>query len=243
MKVALVQPKVFLEREKDVGAAIRLVNNANADIIVFPELYPFFHGSGSEMSKEAVRKKSLIIYGETFDGRNSASLAYPDGTIKRHFKMRLWGNEKYIRGTKLSVFSYRGARFGVLVCADFYGGDLAQMLAKKGAEFIIVISMDCPAYGKIWENDLVYVSRKTNVPIIYANSCTFRKKGRQYGGGRSKVVVPSRKKVSMEQVLSSKAPIFRQKDLVLFEMNDRQGIRIFNFKRKAYSNPTGGMIR
>lgn len=243
MIIALVQPKVFLERGKDVKNAMRLVKKATADIIVFPELYPFFNGSGKEMINEAARKKALIIYGETFGGKNAAALAYPDGTLRRHFKMKLWDDEKFSRGRKLRVFKYKGARFGVLICADFYGGELAEKLAEKGVDFIIVISMDCPAYGEIWENDLVYVSRKTNVPIVYVNSCAFRKNGRQYGGGRSRVVVPSTTRVSRKQAVSSEKPIFRQKDLVVLEMGRGEGISVFDLDARRYDNPTGRMIR
>jgi len=243
MRVALIQPKVFKEREKDVKNAMRLASKANAEIIVFPELYPFFNGSGREMINEAARKKALIIYGETIDGKNAATLAYPSGKVKRHFKMKMWDNEKYARGKKLNVFKYKGASFGVLICADFYGGDLAERLVKMGAGFIIVVSMDCPAYGEIWENGLVYISRKANAPIIYVNSCSFRKGKRQYGGGRSRVVVPSRGKISRKQVISAKGPIFRQKDLVLVDMGINEGMRVFDMDPKRYNDPTRGMVR
>ncbi|MBI5354877.1 MAG: carbon-nitrogen hydrolase family protein [Candidatus Aenigmarchaeota archaeon] len=243
MRVALIQPKVFMERVKDVKNAARLACKADAEIIVFPELYPFFNSSGREMVNEAVRKKALIIYGETIGGKNAATLAYPNGKVKRHFKMKIWDNEKRARGKKLNVFKYRGVRFGVLICADFYGGDLAERLVSMGASFIIVVSMDCPAYGEIWENGLVYVSRKTNVPIIYVNSCSFQKGGRQYGGGRSRVVVPSPGKFSRRQIISAKGPIFRQKDLVLVEMGTNEGIRVFDLDPKKYNDPTRGMVK
>lgn len=192
MRVGIVQPRIYADQgrsleENDLRnyrhclSLMGRFRKGGADIIVLPELYPGLMTLNvekmRELREEAKRLSAFIVAGEIYKegGRkhNAATIVSPTGKIMgRHFKMQLWGGEEKSGvkgGRRLRTFKINGIKTGVLICSDFYGGHLAQRLVDRGAELLIIPSMASPTYERWWAHDLLYVSHRLRVPIVYVN--------------------------------------------------------------------------
>ena len=167
MHLALLQyaPR-YLEVAHNLDQVEALLENADADLVVLPELFAtgyFFKSQGdlarvAEPVPEGPTTQRLLRWartsGATFvaglaeqaDGRfyNSAVVAGPEGAVRVYRKVHLFYEEKlcFTPGDLgFPVFDVRdraGAayRLGVMICFDWYFPEAARSLALGGADVI-----------------------------------------------------------------------------------------------------------
>lgn len=162
IKVGYLQfAPIFGEVRKNVNKITQILKNADADIIVLPEL-PFtgYHfGSPQELLEVAEDPKrsttidtlvricseqncSLVTgFAERVGDKvfNSALLIGTEGIISIYRKLHLFKNEKefFIPGDlPLKVVEVKGVRIGMMVCFDWVFPEVARSLALQGAELL-----------------------------------------------------------------------------------------------------------
>lgn len=162
MKAAFVQfnPE-FGEVEDNIKKAIKLIERAEADIIVLPELFnkgylivskeeafnlaePLTGGKTTEaLSIVAREKKAHIVAGliERQDENlfNSAVVISPSGYLGKYRKIHLFNEEKlWFQPGDLgfNVFDIGICKIGVMVCFDWFFPESMRTLTLKGADLI-----------------------------------------------------------------------------------------------------------
>ncbi len=162
LKIGFIQlnPK-FGEIENNVEKAISYIENANADLIVLPELfntgYLFLNFKEAlELAEKvpdgyttkklidiAKKTRTFIVAGiaELYENKvyNSAVIVGPNGYIGTYRKAHLFYKEKEIftpGNTGFKVFDIGEAKIGVIICFDWCFPEAARILALKGADII-----------------------------------------------------------------------------------------------------------
>jgi predicted amidohydrolase len=162
LTVALVQTRPeFLDVFANYEAAFELIESVRADVYVFPELFL----SGYTFSTlDEVERVALPQHNRYFDGFKQLSAdrgiaicgGYPersdtavynssffiaDGELVANYrKVHLFyrENQFFSPGDEgFSVFEYRGARFGMMICFDWIYPEAARSLAMLGADVIL----------------------------------------------------------------------------------------------------------
>jgi len=162
MKIGYVQMNpVFGEIEKNLDRADALIEGANADLLVLPEL---FNTGYLITSKEEIRTLAEEVPGGRTTQRlaaiakqrgvhlvagiaersgerifNSAVLVSPAGHLATYRKIHLFFEEKmwFDPGDgEFSVYDIGPCRVGMMVCFDWFFPESARMLALKGAQVI-----------------------------------------------------------------------------------------------------------
>jgi predicted amidohydrolase len=146
----------------NVTAVERLLHGVEADLLVLPELAnsgylyvspgalaPFSEpgdGSGpflAALRRLAGRMGGVIVAG--FSERapaglyNSAAAVGAGGVIQVYRKTHLFADEKLLfepGDTGFRIFEHAGARFGMMVCFDWFFPESARTLALRGAQII-----------------------------------------------------------------------------------------------------------
>ncbi len=161
MRLALVQSEpVFGDAEKNVESLCRLMDSAQADLYVLPELcttgYQFRSRNEaldlaetpegpavSRLRNEAARRDAAIVFGFAESAGsslfNSSLAALPDGTFALYRKTHLFHRETLVfdRGdTGFPVFDFRGARVGMAICFDWIFPESFRTLALKGSDIV-----------------------------------------------------------------------------------------------------------
>jgi len=162
MKIALIQFKpAFLDLEKNMTRATKLLENISADIAVFPELflsgYTFSHADQARDCAFPIeegplspllrisRDKSMAICGgyAEMDGRNLYNSAFfmANGQLADNYrKVHLFNQEKryFTPGNQgFKVFDFRGTTLGMMICFDWLFPEAARSLALQGAQVIL----------------------------------------------------------------------------------------------------------
>ncbi|WGS64182.1 nitrilase-related carbon-nitrogen hydrolase [Marinitoga aeolica] len=161
MKIGLVQfrPELFQVKE-NVEKGIKLIENKDAELFVFPELaftgYTFNtknevewvsedkNGFSVKMFKDfAISKKTNIVFGfvEKYENKyyNSSILIKYDGSYKIYRKTHLFYEEKlfFEKGdTGFWVEDVNGVKIGLAICFDWFFPESFRTLALKGAQII-----------------------------------------------------------------------------------------------------------
>ena len=160
--IAVVQLKpILLDVITNVRRALAFLEKTRADFVVLPELfttgYTFKHqdevqtvSSGLddpilEPIYEISKDRSMGIcggYAERADGRTyNSSFFIGDGKLVANYrKTHLFSHEKefFTPGdTGFSVCDYKGVRFGMMICFDWFFPEAARTLALLGAEVIL----------------------------------------------------------------------------------------------------------
>lgn len=221
MKIALYQNSpVFGEVEHNINDVCQAVENEDFDILVLPELfatgYQFKNrdevfsyadeiDSGltfERMGKLAAQKEALIIYGfpEKIGEKlyNSAIAIDPTGNSFLYQKTHLFDNEKNMFDpgeTGFSVFEYKKAKIGMMICFDWRYPESARRLALNGAQIIAhpanLVLTTCPEamITRALEN-LVFTITADRVgeEHRFGQSLTF--------SGRSRIISPQGKILS-----------------------------------------------
>lgn len=169
------EPK-FLSVEENRDHIISVVRDTDADLLVFPELsltgYRFTDMSQLEGSAESSEGKTVQMLQQVSEDTltavvtgfaeldessgccyNSALITIPGKAPVIYRKAHLFDREKlfFTSGdTPFSVHSYRGIRFGVLICFDHMFPEAARSLALQGADMICHPSnLVLPGYAQL----------------------------------------------------------------------------------------------
>jgi len=250
LTIGLVQPKVFYHPKKSFEENdeinyrhalkhLKGFKKNEVDLIVFPEFYPgnvtYQIGKLKELHEEAKRLNSYILCGEfeRFGKKmyNSETLISPRGKIVgRYHKIKLWFDEaKYgvAPGKSLKIFNIKGVKVGILTCYDLAHIDLVKKMKELGAEIIVNPSQIVPAYLTLWKYDAVSLANNYRLPIACINCCLYMgANGKPYGGGKSKIVLPSN--VNLSKLIK---PINVNK-FVTKKLGSKEGILRYTIKVK-----------
>ncbi|WP_218259103.1 carbon-nitrogen hydrolase family protein [Saccharolobus shibatae] len=171
MKIGVIQPL-------EVKSAILLVEKAlkeGADLVLLPEKWtkniedvPLV-----EFQKLAKRYTAYILPGAFEDGVSVITPIIDDsGNLKGIAKkIHLFNEEKLrlIPGNEAVLFTYRGIRFGILICYDIDFPEVARELFSKGVEIILVPSKVRGNGLDIWNEFLRIRVLENRIGIVNAN--------------------------------------------------------------------------
>jgi len=172
MRVAVVQTNpLFGEVERNVQDAVALIEGADADVYVLPELfntgYNFIDAMELEKLAEppdgwtfralataARRKRCYVAYGFAEQANriyNSATLVGPNGLVGIYRKVHLYYRENLLFAPGdlgFPVFELPFGRVGMMICFDWMYPESARTLALAGAEIILhpsnLVMPHCP---------------------------------------------------------------------------------------------------
>ena len=209
VRVALMQMKPYpeLDDPRNVGHAIRLLEQCRGkgvDVACLPEYFPW---SGEEALAEMARKVRCYIVaglveavGDTLF--NTATLFDRGGRIvDRQRKVHLGSMERRHFGFTsgdgiVKVFETDFARVALLVGIDFWGQPKgAQTATDKGADLLINLTV-FPTLRAHWKFGALVRSFDNFIPVVGVNAADFNCHigGRAYRhrGGSSMIVQPPR---------------------------------------------------
>lgn len=197
LNVGGVQCPSLKDKEKNLKYALRKIeeNRNKADLLVFPELY----STGYYMEKDYLRNNAESISGnfiesirncakdnnmsilmpflEKFQNKLFNSVAIIDNKgnlkgIKRksiNWKTELGFIEEGNLSRNFQIFEVDGLKLGVLICYEASFPELSRVLAKKGAELIVVTAF----WGKWalnhWEIQLKARALDNNIFLLGVN--------------------------------------------------------------------------
>ncbi|QXJ27353.1 Uncharacterized protein J5U23_00220 [Saccharolobus shibatae B12] len=162
----------------EVKSAILLVEKAlkeGAELVLLPEKWtkniedvPLV-----EFQKLAKRYTAYILPGAFEDGVSVITPIIDDsGNLKGIAKkIHLFNEEKLrlIPGNEAVLFTYRGIRFGILICYDIDFPEVARELFSKGVEIILVPSKVRGNGLDIWNEFLRIRVLENRIGIVNAN--------------------------------------------------------------------------
>jgi predicted amidohydrolase len=171
LKIGVIQPL-------EVKSAILLVEKAlkeGAELVLLPEKWtkniddvPLV-----EFQKLAKRYTAYILPGAFEDGVSVITPIIDDsGNLKGIAKkIHLFNEEKLrlIPGNEAVLFTYRGIRFGILICYDIDFPEVARELFSKGVEIILVPSKVRGNGLDIWNEFLRIRVLENRIGIVNAN--------------------------------------------------------------------------
>ena len=216
MKIVVCQPcpsngdldRVFARIEEVAHLAAR----AGAALAIFPELIlPGYNQPDLLVSQaqsldgpwftqlQAIARKSGIALAIGWPERskdtifNTATVIGEQGEVLAHYrKIQLFGDmEKsvFAPGTEPPpIFSLCGRRIGLLICYDIEFPQHAAMLAKRGAEIILVPTANPAGFEHVQQALIPARAYENRLTVVYANYCG-SEGGLEYGG-RSVIVGP-----------------------------------------------------
>lgn len=192
VNVALAQLRPALrETAENLDTITRLVEeNADADLIVFPELFLSGYTTrepgelaldldGPEVEGVAgvAREHSTaVIFGmpeRVADGiANSAVCVNERGEIAGSYrKTHLFGDERetFVAGDELLVVDLGCLKAGLMICFDVEFPEVARSLALAGADLLVTISANMDPFGR--DHDVFATSRalENGLPHLYVN--------------------------------------------------------------------------
>ncbi len=165
MKGAIYQFKPELgEVERNIAKMAEAIKGIDADFVVLPELATsgYFFLSMDEVKPFSLEpedeklaplyeisasKDMMIVLGYAEKSGNvvynSALAILPDGKNFTYRKTHLFYKEKdaFKPGdTGFFVFEFRGVKFGMMICYDWFYPESARILAKNGAQVLLHVS-------------------------------------------------------------------------------------------------------
>jgi predicted amidohydrolase len=209
VRIALIQVKPYpeLDDPRNVGHAIRLLEQCqgnNIDVACLPEYFPW---AGAEILADMARKlRCYIVAGlvENVGNKrfNAATLFDRDGRIiGQQHKANLGSMDRRHFGFTPGDGTYKAfdtdfARIGLAVGSDFWGqSEGAHSLTDKGADLIINQSI-FPILRGHWKYGALVRAFDNFIPVVGINTADFncRIGGRVYRhqGGGSMITQPPR---------------------------------------------------
>lgn len=169
-----------------------------ADLLVFSECfvtgYPlqdlvckpgFLRNVRAAISEFAEEMRGVdgpaVLVGAPRDGAdkpyNAAFLIEVDGSVREVLKHYLPNSEVYdehrvfASGPMPKPLDFRGVKLGVMICEDFWHGNVARALADEGAEMFVIPNGSHFRLGKqaVREDLARRVVRDTGLPLVYVN--------------------------------------------------------------------------
>ena len=203
VKLAVVQAQAkwgdkASEMLTDAVAYIEEAGNANADLLLFPELYPgpTIHDERFEVIEplqDAARRAGVAVSAGTsvaVDGKpgayhvsqvmidaNGEVLGYYHRTHPRSEVYKgLYGsgglvNFEYAAGDEFPVFDLGWGKVGVSICSEMYVPEVARIMALKGAEVLMMPVgwfIDDLGWRDIWQT---LVRARAIENIMFTASC------------------------------------------------------------------------
>ena len=215
MKAGFIQfSPEFGRVDANIDKALSMIEKADAELIVLPELFntSYFFVSSSEVIAVAeeipagkttralitiARKKKInIIAGiiENFQGEiyNSAVLVSPKGYVGTYRKVHLFNEENLWfkpGNTGFHVFDLGICKVGIMICFDWYFPESARILALKGADII------CHPANLVWpycQDAMITRSLENKIYTITANRTgSEERNGKKISyTGKSQIVSP-----------------------------------------------------
>lgn len=165
---------------------------------VAQEAEPIPEGPSSQLFLDLARQRDLALVvglAERADHRvyNSAAAYLPDGTTVVYRKVHLFWNEKNLftpGDLGFPVWTFRNARFGLMICFDWYFPEAARSLALQGAEILLHPANLVLPWG---QTGMQYRALENRVFTVTANRTGEERRGGQhlkYTGG-SQIVAPN----------------------------------------------------
>ncbi len=162
MRVAAIQMNSGEDLDANVGKALALVDQADAELIVLPEVFAHVtrmdDGAILRRMQEKARDRGVWLCGSLlFDGTNTAFLLRPDGEIEaRYRKIHLFdapglGNESdYMKaGTDVVTARIDPFRVGLAICYDLR---FPELFRTQAADLYLVPSAFSARTGRShWE--------------------------------------------------------------------------------------------
>ncbi|BBD72801.1 nitrilase [Sulfodiicoccus acidiphilus] len=172
MKLAIVQPR-------DVQGALKLTESAlkeGAELVLLPEkwvkdieLAPL-----DQLRLLAKNFTAWIIPGAFEDGVSVVAPIFDsNGEIRGVAKkVHLFGQEKerLYPGDRILSFSFRGVKFGLLVCYDVDFPETVRSLFLKGVEVLLVPSKVSTEGMGIWRDYLRVRAIENRIAVVNANA-------------------------------------------------------------------------
>ncbi len=160
MKIALVQMKPkFLDFEYNFEVVKDYYNQTNADVVLFPELclsgYNFDTKSEVESCaldgnseiidyflEQTKKNGNAIVFGTVFrknENLYNSQIFIGNNNFVLYNKVNLFNRENlfFSPGNEMKIVDYKGYRFGMAVCFDWFHPEFFRELAKKGSDIIL----------------------------------------------------------------------------------------------------------
>ena len=196
MKIALAQINpVVGDIDGNTGKIISIIENTNADIVVFPELSitgyspqdlllknNFIQKNIGALKKivKSTRNKIVIVgFIEKINENpyNSAAVIRNQQIIGVHHKICLpnytiFDEKRWFKeGNNATTFDFNGKTIGVGICEDIWFPETTKRQKDRGAGLIINISASPYRQGKLQATENVLRQRweENKIPIIYVN--------------------------------------------------------------------------
>jgi predicted amidohydrolase len=158
--IAQTRPK-FLDNFANYEDAFELIESVHADVYLFPELFLSGYAFSTQDEVESIalkqrnsyfdgfrtlsRERGIGICGGYAEATDTAiynsSFFIGDGELISHYrKAHLFYRETQFftpGDSGFSVFEYKGARLGMMVCFDWIYPEVARSLALLGAQIIL----------------------------------------------------------------------------------------------------------
>lgn len=206
-KIALVQMKSILNKEKNLTKINNFVNkaaNKGAKIICFPEMSVC--GYDRNFSKnlaekipgyislkllEMVRNKNIVIIAGMLEMQDSNRYitqitVFPDGKVEKYRKTHLGKNERNfcLAGDELPIFKMKCSKntnkevkFGIGICYDLHFPEVVSIMSLQGAQ-IIFAPFASPLSGEKRFNVWEkYMGARAYDNRVYVAACNFKGMG------------------------------------------------------------------
>jgi predicted amidohydrolase len=213
MKITLAQISVEQNLKKNLKKVIRIINENNSDLIVFPELaltsydLEYISSLNRQNINEALnkirlllssRKQTVIIGTSRYDNKgyiyNSAAIITP-ANIFFYDKINLTEKDKriFIAGEQTKIFEIQNFRIGIIICRDQNDIELIKkykekidLMAHLSAHYYEPVT----AIKKSDKNIAIPITRAIDCCCIWTKVNTVGQNGSEISLGKSIVVSP-----------------------------------------------------
>lgn len=198
MKIALVQVEsVCGEPDANIETIRRSMDETDADLLVFPEMFLTGYNLGDEVFKKALdlggkriaglsalcreKGKALIfgmprrddvVRGEVY---NSAVAMDANGGVSVYDKWYLpnfgpFDERRYFRpGGHLSTLEVNGMTFGLIICYDLFFPEFVKLYAMMGCDAVVCISASPCMTAKFFKKLLPARAIENTAYMVYSN--------------------------------------------------------------------------
>lgn len=200
MKVGFIQFCPTLgEKERNVKEVLSMLERADAELIVLPELFNtgYLFSSKEELTElaeeipegettqellQAAENKGIHLVAGIAERSadkifNTAILVHPDRRVSSYRKAHLFNEEKMLfspGSTSFKVWKIGGAKIGLLICYDWIFPEAARTLSLGGAQIICHPSNLIMPWGRA---AMITRAIENRVFIITANRTGLDRKG------------------------------------------------------------------
>jgi predicted amidohydrolase len=199
MRVTIAQTDIILgEKSKNLDKAVRIVEEAGSDLILFPELFTtgFDFDSLKELSEQLPGETTDTLYkvcGDSIVGGSIAErgenvyntffLLDGEGILGTYRKIHLFREEKdcFAPGEEAVALDTKFGRIGLATCYDTRFPELFRELTKKGAEIVLVTAEFPAPRDRHWKVLLQARAIENQIFVIAANRVGEDKRQEYFG--------------------------------------------------------------